>query len=88
MQNRRPNEETVSGSFDDAMRLCWQVAALVKYGHFEDAAQEVRLADFLGSEVKEEICRRLEFRQEFPLSLVLEPFIKRMRAEEGRRDGR
>jgi hypothetical protein len=64
-------------SFNEAMHLCWQVAALVKYGHFQDAVQEVRSADFLAPELKEVICQHLKLSKEFRASLLLDPFIKR-----------
>lgn len=69
--------------FDDAMRLCWRVAALAKYGHLDDAAQEVRSADFLDLELKQIVCQCLESEKQFPTSLVLEPFIKRICAQQG-----
>ena len=70
------------GEFDDAMRLCWQVVALVKYGHFEDAAQQVRSADVLDLELKQIVCHCLESEKQFPASLVLDPFVTRICARE------
>jgi len=62
--------------WNDAMHLCLQVAALVKYGHFEDAVKEVRSADFLNSELKRVVCQCLESERQFPAFLVLDPFMK------------
>jgi len=81
MENRELYEKTRDRSFksfNDAMHLCWQVAVLVKYGHFQDAVQEVRSADFLDPELKEMVCRHLESDKEFLACLLLDPFIRRI----------
>jgi len=78
MENRKPIKETVERSFDDAMHLCYEVVALVKYGHFAYAAKHVRSADFLDSELKDVVCRHLESDKEFLAPFVLDPFIKRI----------
>jgi hypothetical protein len=69
--------------FDDTIRLCWRVAVLAKYGHFEDAAQEVRSADFLDLELKQIVCQCLKSEKQFPASLVLDPFVRRICAQQG-----
>jgi len=78
MQTRSLHSE-----FSDAMHLCWQVTALVKYGHFEDAVQEVRSANFLDSELKQVVCQWLTFERHFPAPLVLDPFIRKVCAQQG-----
>ncbi len=60
-----------------ASNLCERVWVLMKYGHYEDAANEIRSADFIDPELKESLCRDLELNKKFDDCLLIHPLMRR-----------